>query len=287
MQRLLILLMVSCLPLFGAQAQHKFTPPPDAKVVKLNGKEYLTGDVYLPSHADTVSLTALGFRDLEFEGRSVGTVKYRALWPVELALAEMPKAVSGLDYDYVRGYYPFEDYESPVVGENPVRTRTPVTVRSFDPDFFEAPLTRAGPGWQCVKRSCDVGMNPEDLRKFTAGESPYSSRWDGGAAPTAYKNPSLTGTFRVLPEECGPFHKKENVGTRDPHTTGNFMLTPIETTERSSLQVRDWSNGNPYTGTMNWGTSGYYPPGGVGYHQFPVGYSSQYRPGIRVRRTRP
>jgi hypothetical protein len=285
-QMLFVLIACGLLPLQG-QAQAKYVPPPDAKVVKVNGKEYISGDLYLPGHADTLSLKQLGCRDLEFSGRSVGTVKYHALWPVELAQSEMPKLITGVDYDRMNANFPLSDYESPIVKENPTDPDYLPTVRTFNPEYDKMPLSRSGPGWQAVKSPADVVMDRDEYRKYIEGENPYSCRWDGKAIPNTYKNPRLTGTFRVLPEEDGPFHKKENVGTADPHTTGNFQLTPIETMQRSSIQTRDFSNGNPYTGTTTWGVSDYQPRDGwrgVGYHQFPVCYPSQYQQGIQVPR---
>ena len=287
MKRLLVVLIISGLLPLWVQAQTKYNPPPDAKVVKVNGKEYIAGEVYLPEHADTLSLKQIGCRDLEFCGRSVGTVKYHALWPVELAQTELPRQISGVDYDRMSPYFPIADYEAPIVQENPIDPDYLPTVRTYNPDYHKEQWSRSAPGWQTTKWPCDVWMKADDYRKFTEGENPYSSRWSGRATPNIHKDVSHTGTFRVLPEESGPFHKKENVGKSDPHTTGNFQLTPIETTRRSSIQVRNFSNGNPHTGTTSWGVSGYQPRDGwrgVGYHRFPVSYPRQYRQGIQVPR---
>ena len=282
MQRLLFVLMVFCLLPLELWAQGTYVPPPDAKMVRVNGKEYYAGEVYLPDHADTVSLTGLGFRNLEFEGRSVGTVKYRALWPVEAALAEMPRAISGLDYERVRGEFPSSDFSSPISADNPT-------------SFQSYPITRlsgpqSGPGWQRTTQCDEIWLLSEQYRKllddYQARRMPSCSK----TPASVRKDPQLTGAFRVSPVESGPFHKPGNVGTRDPHTTGNFMLTPIETSRKSSLQVRDWSNDNPYTGTMNWGVSDYQPRDewrGVGFHPLPVCYPPQYRLSIQVPRRRP
>jgi hypothetical protein len=76
-------------------------PPAYAKIETLSGKAYYSGQIYLASHQDTLLLNKYGFRDLEFQGRSVGTVLYHALWPVTLPLDSLPSPLRNLEFDVV------------------------------------------------------------------------------------------------------------------------------------------------------------------------------------------
>jgi hypothetical protein len=271
-----------------AAAQSPFHPPADARIVTLNGQQYYSGEVYLPDHADTLALTALGFRNFQFEGRSVGTVIYRALWPVKSVQAEMPQAVSGFDYDQGCREFPSSNYSSPISDGNPSGPEEYSIIRHevLTSSQWTSP---SGPGWQNTRRCDEVWMSKEEYRKLL---EEYDTRRTAKGSKTpanVLRDPRITGAFRVSPIESGPFHKPESVGTRDPNTTGSFTITPIETTQRSSLEVHDWSNGNPYTGSMNWGVSDYQPSDGwrgVGFHPLPPEYSVPYWPSIQVPRNR-
>lgn len=112
----------SCAAVFSAFAQMKFRPPLDASVEKREDGEYLSGDIFMTGHADTLALKKLGFCEFEFAGRSVGCIKYHAHWPLTAAASEMPPAISGIDYDRIRHFgdndedrNDFDDGDAPVI----------------------------------------------------------------------------------------------------------------------------------------------------------------------------
>lgn len=285
MRRICFILSLLLLPSALAVAQSsRYVPPPESKVVRENGKEYLCGELYLANHADTLSLKSLGFKDFEFLGRSVGTVKYRAKWPVEEAQTELPQAVSGIDYTRYDEIFPLEETESPVVEANPTNPDYLPRVRSFDPEFQKFESSRSGPGISLSAYDLKY-MSRDEFVKLLRGEYPDYYKKVVTKWPNTRNDREITGTFRTLPVESGPFHKKENVGSDSLKLSGNFQLTPIETTRRSSIQVRDFG-GVSSTGTMNWGTSDYQPRDGwrgVGFRPFPTSYPREYRGGIRGR----
>ena len=73
--------------------------PPNCASVKIGRTEYIKGEVYISGHEDTVMLKCFGFRNLQFVGRSLRSVKYFALWPRDLDVRALPDQVSGLNYD--------------------------------------------------------------------------------------------------------------------------------------------------------------------------------------------
>jgi hypothetical protein len=74
--------------------------PPDDAVTDHQGKTtYYSGTVYLTSHADTVKLKDLGFRDFAFEGRAFNSLKYKSRWPQSALNLPMPDYLTGIDYD--------------------------------------------------------------------------------------------------------------------------------------------------------------------------------------------
>jgi hypothetical protein len=75
-------------------------PPHGAQVVQVRDKDYYSGVVYLENGADTMVLKPLGFRAFEFQGRSVSSVRFHALWPKrDTERDSLPPVVSGLEYD--------------------------------------------------------------------------------------------------------------------------------------------------------------------------------------------
>lgn len=83
----------------AAFAQTSLMPPPDSRIEKIDGQDFASGEVYLTAHADTALLKEFGFRNFKFAGRSVGTVKYHAQWPLAAVASQLPAQLSGLDYD--------------------------------------------------------------------------------------------------------------------------------------------------------------------------------------------
>ncbi len=72
--------------------------PPNCASMRIGTVWYVQGEVYLASHQDTVALKTYGFRKLEFVGRSLGSVKYAAIWPETVPLDKLATIVSGLEY---------------------------------------------------------------------------------------------------------------------------------------------------------------------------------------------
>ena len=90
-------------------------PPQNCTKVTIGNKEFVKGEVFLSSHQDTAALKPFGFRDFAFAGRSIWSVKYSAVWPVNVPLDKLPPGVSGLNY-LIPGPYPVED--APDIEEN-------------------------------------------------------------------------------------------------------------------------------------------------------------------------
>ena len=74
-------------------------PPADAQITDIGGKNFYSGLVYLEVVADTSVLQSLGFRDFEFQGRSVNSIRYHAFWPQTSAEDSVPGSISGVEYD--------------------------------------------------------------------------------------------------------------------------------------------------------------------------------------------
>jgi hypothetical protein len=74
-------------------------PPADAQLTEIGGKSFYSGLIYLEVVADTTLLESLGFRNFEFQGRSVNSVRYHAFWPQAAAKDSVPVSVSGIEYD--------------------------------------------------------------------------------------------------------------------------------------------------------------------------------------------
>jgi hypothetical protein len=74
-------------------------PPANARRQLLDGREYYSGEIYLESQDDTLRLQQAGFRQLEFQGRSLRSMKYRGLWPKGLVLDSLPASCQNVMYD--------------------------------------------------------------------------------------------------------------------------------------------------------------------------------------------
>jgi hypothetical protein len=190
-------------------------PPPNCATVTVGHTEYLKGEVYLAEHADTMALKAFGFRRLEFRGRSLGSVKYSAIWPENVSIDSIATVVSGLDYELA------VDKTEP----------TPVLLKPT-PELREALEREAAKNdsldYKLPYRRVIVG----DLEKGDVVEYYYQYK----ATPTKRMdademqeiNDDLRGNFQVTPIEKGPFHTKENVYVKDDPNLGTFRVLPVE-----------------------------------------------------------
>ena len=74
-------------------------PPKGALQTAVGDRTLYSGVIYLLSATDTLLLKPLGFHRFEFEGRSVNSVRYHALWPASTLRDSLPSMVSGVEYD--------------------------------------------------------------------------------------------------------------------------------------------------------------------------------------------
>ncbi|MBU0507298.1 hypothetical protein KKH27_00480 [bacterium] len=311
----LVGLLGTCGSAFG---QIAFAPPPMAQIQTLGDQKYFSGEVYLASHADTAQLVPLGFVRFEFQGRSVRTVKYAVLWPMDADLSDLPPSVSGLVYDeFVITEWPPDliadmsddmtedesdvtrrsaprDYRERSRGEQNSRAIAEYRIVG---DYFVLPDGRWIPirsvwgdltvGTRKDERKRESGeFDRDDLaRKGTFITSPSGKYPFRKVTDVGWKDPDLTGNFRVMPVEKGVFHKPQNVGRRDSKTCGNFQITPHSTLKDCGIGSTNWYRKPSGTGSFGFGPSNYQPRDGyfgVGYRSFPVSYPSQYRPSIRT-----
>lgn len=290
-------------------AQSAFAPPAGAIVRAVSGAPCYSGEVFLASHADTLSLATLGFSQFEFRGRSVRTVKYGAVWRTDADLGRLPASVSGVTYDEVVVALPrdvpagsqissVEDLDVALVQARAPRTENSSTiVRKYyvTPDGRYIPVERVAtdPSWQpCYEASKRAvgSFDREDLSsKGTFITSPSGKYPFTRAEDVGWSDPDITGTFHVMPVEKGVFHKPQNVGARDPETCGNFRVTPYSTLKDCGIGSTNWYKKPSGTGSFGFGPSNYKPSDGylgIGYRSHPVSYPSQYRPSIRVQGSR-
>jgi hypothetical protein len=97
-----VVFLSATLLIFAADLFAMPKPPLDAMCARQGNTLYYTGSVYVNSPDDTVKLKSLGFRDFEFDGRSFGSVRYKAKWPQSVAEVPAPDYVNGLNYDLSR-----------------------------------------------------------------------------------------------------------------------------------------------------------------------------------------
>jgi hypothetical protein len=74
-------------------------PPRNAVVTMVNGREFVSGGLYLTAHKDTLLLKPFGFRQFAFDGWVLSRVRYTATWPRSVKVDSLPPQVSGLEYD--------------------------------------------------------------------------------------------------------------------------------------------------------------------------------------------
>jgi hypothetical protein len=236
MRPCVVLLLVSVVLGQGA-----YSPPPNSKIVAVNGRSYYEGSVYLSAHEDTVTLKTLGFRGLAFEGRSVRCVKYHAQWPKTADLSALPKCVSGLDYDLLSeataddedgGYITFYDPDGKLAVWD---TRKPLVA------------TRSETGKIQISYENDEAVQRLHAGKLTSFDPDdiYMIPRDG--AKDVSNMP--TGTFMFMPVEGETIHKPENVGDKKSRNPGLFRLTPESTYEATSLQRQYYYRDGPATGS--------------------------------------
>jgi hypothetical protein len=213
----LLLLTVSVVVALGALPE----PPANTVVTRIGHTDYLSGELYLSDHSDTLLLQQMGFVALAFQGRSVGTVRYQAMWPRELPLRTLPSRISGVDY-YVR--------ETPADEEMDDDTPT-----AFDPakgvddgeleDVLEQPF------------SSGVTVVSEGDRRLSNGRFRSSIGWWPGTAipvrrypsPRPWNYPNVAGLLITNP---APHHDRfvspeDEIQDSDPDETGNFLMYPI------------------------------------------------------------
>ncbi len=83
-----------------APTAHRGLMPPPENVIteEIDGRLFASGDIYVACHKDTIALKKYGFRQFEFLGRSVGTIRYHAIWPLAIDANALPVGLSGLNY---------------------------------------------------------------------------------------------------------------------------------------------------------------------------------------------
>lgn len=289
-------------------AQSASAPPAGARVQTVNSAPCYSGELFLASHADTASLIPLGFSHFEFRGRSVGTVKYGAVWRTDADLSSLPACVSGVMYDEVVALSREASKASEMVSAEdwhealrqaraPGEETGPTIIRKYyvTPDGRYIPIERIScvREWQpryAASRRGVSGFDREDISsKGTFITSPSDQYPFHRKEDVGWSDPDITGMFHVTPVEKGVFHKPENVGTRDPDVTGTYIIHPVEKGrfhKKENVGKSDPGTcGNfqitPYStlkdcgiGSTNW----YKKPSGIGSFGFgPSGYRS---PGV-------
>ena len=294
LRSLMIGLMLLMIPTVWADNSILKPPANSAKGVR-GGKEYCIGTVYLSSHQDTIALKPFGFLDLKFIGRSLGSVKYEAMWPVSLDVDSLPDGVSGLDYELSEPDFTAstalaaEDQQQAIRKEAIDRSRelSPyrrAVVRDFrDYDKYDEYYTTL-PMQKRVKLDDDEDINlttkgnfhviPVDKgslrRKESVGKKDDPNLGTFRVLPVEEGNyhtkehffenedPNL-GTFRVNPVESGRYHKPQNVGSGKPSALGTFRIMPDP--KSSSLRPTDFGIIKKYS-TFQTGQSFFVTPQG-------------------------
>lgn len=97
------LLTVACfgLAMIGTVWSAEIRIPDHPLMRVINGKNWYSGELYLTAHDDTMLVKKRGFRRFEFLGRSVGTVRYHAWWPVTVKLDSLPPELHDISFDVV------------------------------------------------------------------------------------------------------------------------------------------------------------------------------------------
>ncbi len=192
-------------------------PPANCAKVTLGKVSYLKGDVYLANHQDTTALKAFGFQRLEFAGRSLGNVKYSAIWPATVSVDSLAAIVSGLDYELVD--------VAPVAAEpEPVLLiPSPELQEMFEREAAAVDTTNL----KLPYRRVVVGdLNKDGVVYYYKYKPTPKKRADENTQKEI--NDETRGTFHVTPIEKDPFHKKESVVEEDDPGVGLIHVTPIE-----------------------------------------------------------
>jgi hypothetical protein len=233
-----------------ALGQCAYSPPPNSKLLTVGGRPYYAGSVYLSTHGDTTALQALGFRNFEFEGRSVRCVKYHARWPKSTNLSALPKCVSGLDYEMLPTAKLETDADVFDVPNRQIIVRRDGSASSVSRGLIEE-LPVSPSGRQIVKMPyygfCGK-FDPDDVYLVPRSQLPVIEGMP-------------TGTFMTMPREGDIIHKPENMGdarTRNPgmfrptppgELEGTYRLTPQSTLEMTGIQRQYYYHDGPATGS--------------------------------------
>jgi hypothetical protein len=97
-----LLLVLSVVALAEDASNRAFVKPPDnTPTTRINGKEYIKGEVYLAKTADPAILKSLGFRDVKFYVSAARYNRYNAMWPRAMDTDSLPPEVMGFNYEQV------------------------------------------------------------------------------------------------------------------------------------------------------------------------------------------
>ncbi len=192
-------------------------PPVNAAKLTIGKTAYLKGDVYLAEHADTTALKAFGFRRLEFVGRSLGSVKYSAIWPATVPVDSLAGIISGLDYELV-DVKPVATAPEPVLlipspELQAIFEREAAAVDTANLDFPYRLVVTADSAKNGIVYYYKVKSTPKNWKDNDTQKE---------------INDEMRGNFRVTPIEKGPFHTKESVVEEDDPGVGLIHVTPIE-----------------------------------------------------------
>jgi hypothetical protein len=198
---------------FSAQAQNALLkPPPNCATVQIGKVEYVKGEVFLSSHEDTAALKIFGFRELEYLGRSVASVKYAAIWPINTDLKALPQQVSGLNYDAWPGFesasvYSAEDIESSCEPQTSAYIKKTPTSRLP----YRKTMVRCQNGVVISNDWGDALIKSKSTKKeLDEDDEDYSTR----------------GNFFVRPVNKGFCRRVESVTTKDHPAVGMFHVRP-------------------------------------------------------------
>jgi hypothetical protein len=104
--RFLLALMV--LSLFGLAHGRTIDP---RRAVVVDGKQFFSAELYLDAAADTIALKQAGMRRFQFQGRSMRSVRYSALIPLEFDLRTLPSNVTCVTDEPIAPRPTYEEYK--------------------------------------------------------------------------------------------------------------------------------------------------------------------------------
>ena len=219
---LLLLIGILCSALHANAGDNLLPAPPNCATAKIGKAVYVKGEVYISCHQDTISLKEFGFRNFQFVGRAFRSVKYFALWPVDIDVKALPEAVTGLNYDR-----PPDE----MVLENLSKSVQDPEVRAF---LFENPT--AWSAWPNVSDIRGSGVNGYGWYEGGRYNSSFSNRYrnyggfSGGAVYGSHGqssggcyggscgfNRNVGGTTRLRPNDFGILRGYQRAGDGQVH----------------------------------------------------------------------